>query len=162
MIVQRLVKQAFPEFRFQGFTGVPSCRVIVKETADSGVGLQYVFRFCKIGNGVQYDIVLRVQSWVLRIVFYSDGKEREVIHEALEQITHISRFAMLSDMGDVFRSNTPLEISVAHFISSCHIRKADGKIGFVGIHKPKFPAFSFGEFNVYSPFLQIGDERRGR
>ena len=118
MIVQRLVKQAFPEFRFQGFTGVPSCRVIVKETADSGVGLQYVFRFCKIGNGVQYDIVLRVQSWVLRIVFYSDGKEREVIHEALEQITHISRFAMLSDMGDVFRSNTPLEISVADFIQT--------------------------------------------
>lgn len=109
MIVQRLVKQAFSEFRFQGFTGVPSCRVIVKETADSGVGLQYVFRFCKIGNGVQYDIVLCVQSRVLRIVFYSDGKEREVIHEALEQITHISRFAMLSDMGDVFRSNTPLE-----------------------------------------------------
>ena len=75
MIVQRLVKQAFPEFRFQGFTGVPSCRVVVKETADSGVGLQYTFRFRKIGNGVQYDIVLCVQSWVLRIVSYSDGKE---------------------------------------------------------------------------------------
>ena len=54
------------------------------------------------------------------------------------------------------------EIEDAHFISSCHIRKADGKIGFVGIHKPKFHAFSFGEFDVYSPFLQIGDERRGR
>ena len=160
-IVQRLVKQAFPEFRFQGFTGVPSCRVIVKVTADSGVGRQYAFRFREVGNGVQYDIVLRCQSRILRIVLHSNGEEREVIHEALKQITHISRFALLSDMGDVFRGDTPLEISVAHFISSCHIRKADGEIGFVGIHKPNFPAFSFGEFDVYSPFLQIGDERRG-
>ena len=40
-----------------------------------GVGCQYAFRFRKIGNGVQYDIVLCVQSRVLRIVSYSDGKE---------------------------------------------------------------------------------------
>ena len=64
-----------PKLLFQLLASVPSCRVVVKETADLGVGLQYAFRFCKIGNGVQYDIVLCVQSRVLRIVFYSDGKE---------------------------------------------------------------------------------------
>ena len=74
-IVQRLIKQPFPELLFQLLAGVPSCRVVVKETADLGVGLQYAFRFCKIGNGVQYDIVLCVQSRVLRIVSHSDGKE---------------------------------------------------------------------------------------
>lgn len=136
MIVQRLVKQAFPEFRFQGFTGVTSCRVIVKETADSGVGHQHAFRFREVGNGVKYDIVLRGQSWVLRVVLHSNGKEREVIHEALKQIAHTSWLALLSDMGDVFRGDTPLEISVAHFISSCHIRKADGEIWLIGIFKP--------------------------
>lgn len=43
------------------------------------------------------------------VVACADGKEREVIHEALEQITHISRFALLSDMGDVFRATHPLK-----------------------------------------------------
>jgi len=66
---------AVPQLLFQLLASVPSCRVVVKETADLGVGLQYAFRFRKIGNGVQYDIVLCVQSRVLRIVFYSDGKE---------------------------------------------------------------------------------------
>ena len=74
-IVYGLVGKAFPEPCLQMLTGCPSCRIVVKETADSGVGLQYTFRFRKIGNGVQYDIVLCVQSWVLRIVSYSDGKE---------------------------------------------------------------------------------------
>ena len=55
-------------------------------------------------------------------------------------------------MGDVFRGDTSLEESVA-----------DGEIGFVGIHKPKLPAFSFGKSDVYSPFLQIGyKSRRGQ
>ena len=31
-----------------------------------------------------YDIILRCQSWILWIVLHSDGKEREVIHKALE------------------------------------------------------------------------------
>ena len=81
MIVQRLVKQAFPEFRFQGFTGFPSSLVVVKETADSGVGRQYAFHLCKIGNGVEYDIVLRGQSWILRIVLYSICMVREFFIE---------------------------------------------------------------------------------
>ncbi len=57
------------------FTGCPSCRVIVKETADFGIVSQYALRLCEIGNGVQYDIVLRGQSGALRIVLNTDGKE---------------------------------------------------------------------------------------
>ena len=117
-IVYRHILQAVAQHPFQVVVCVPSCRVIVKVAADSGVGRQYAFRFREIGNGVQYDIVLRCQSWILRIVLHSNGEEREVIHEALEQITHISRFALLSDMGDVFRGDTPLEISVAQLIQT--------------------------------------------
>ena len=61
-IVYRLVEQAFPEHCLQVLTGCPSCRVIVKETADFGIISQYALRLCEIGNGVQDDIVLRGQS----------------------------------------------------------------------------------------------------
>ena len=75
-IVYGLVGKAFSESCFQMFTGCPSCRVIVKETADSGVVSQYVLRLCEIGDRVQDDIVLRGQSWALRIVLHTDCKER--------------------------------------------------------------------------------------
>lgn len=75
-IVYGLVEQAFPKHRLQMFTGCPSCRVIVKETADSGVVCQYAHRLCEIGNGVQDDIVLRGQSGELQVVLNSDCKER--------------------------------------------------------------------------------------
>ena len=154
-IVQRLVKQPFTELCLQVLTSIPSCRIVVKETADSGIGSQQVFRFRKIGNGVQYDIVLRVQSGVLRIVLHSDGKKRQIVHEALEQITHSTWFSTLSDMGDVFRGSASLEITVAHLISSCHIREADGKVSLVTMREMQFLTFSFGEFGIYPPFLQV-------
>ena len=159
-VVYGLVEKAFTEPCLQTFTGCPFCRVIVEETADSGVVSQYALRLCEIGNGVQYDIVLRGQSGVLRIVPHTDGKKREIIHEALEKITDGSWLFLLSDMGDVLRGDTSLEVSITHFIPSCHIREADGEIGFVGILKPQFLTLPFGEFNVYPPFLQIGNERR--
>ena len=39
-IVQRLIKQPFPELLFQLLAGVLPCCVVVKETADLGVGFQ--------------------------------------------------------------------------------------------------------------------------
>ena len=56
------------------------------------------------------------------------------------------------------RQGTDQAVSYTHL--SCHIREADGEIGFVGILKPQFLTLPFGEFNVYPPFLQIGNERR--
>ena len=151
-----LVGKAFSESYSQMFTGCPSCRVIVKETVYSGVVCQYAHRLCEIGNGVQYDIVLRSQSGALRIVPHSDGKEREVIHEALEKITHTSWLSLLSDMCDVFRGKASLEIAVAHLIAPCHVREADGEIGFALVLKTEFPAYPFGEFGIYPTLLQIG------
>ena len=135
--------------------------VVVKETAYPRVLSQQLFRLADVGNGVKHHVILLGQSWVVGVVVCADGKEREVIHEALEKIAHTSWFSLLSDIGDVFRSYTTLVIAVAHLKPSCHVREADGEIGLVGIHKPKFLAFSFGKFYVYSSLLQIGDERMG-
>lgn len=159
-VVYGLVGKAFPELCLQMLTDCPSCRVIVKETADSGIGRQYPLRLCEIGNGVQYDIILRGQSWALRIVPHTDGKEREVIHEALKKIAHTAWLSTLSDMSDVLWSNTSLEISVAHFIAICHIREADGEVRFAFVLEMELPTFPFGEFGAYPSLLQIGQQRR--
>ena len=55
-------RKAFPEPCLQMLTGCPSCRIVVKETADLGIVSQYALRLCEIGNGVQDDIILRGQS----------------------------------------------------------------------------------------------------
>ena len=77
-IVNRHILQAVTQHPLQVGVCVPSCCVIVKETADSGIGCQYAFRFREVGNGVENDVILCIQSWVLRIVLYSDGQEREI------------------------------------------------------------------------------------
>lgn len=155
-VVCGLVGKAFPELRLQMLIGCLPCRVVVKETADFGIFSQYALRLCEIGNGVQYNIVLRVQSGALRIVPHTDGKEREVIHEALEKITGCRLFSTLSDMGDVLWSDTTFEISVAYLIATCHVREADGEVWSALVLKTEFPAFPLGEFGAYSSLLQIG------
>ena len=159
-VVYGLVEKAFTEPCLQTFTGCPFCRVIVEETADSGVVSQYALRLCEIGNGVQYDIVLRGQSGELRIVPHTDGKKREIIHEALEKITHTSRLSLLSDMGDVLWSDTTFEIAVAHLIAPYHIREADGEVPPVSMSEMQFLTFPLGEFRVYPTLLQKGQQRR--
>ena len=141
-------------------TGCPSCRVVVKETADSGIGSQYALCLCEIGNGVQYDIVLRGQLGALRIVPHTDGKEREVIHEALEKITHTSWLSLLSDMGDVLWRNTAFEVSVTHLIASCHVREADGEVWLTLIYVMQFSTFPLGKFGIYPSLIQVGQQHR--
>ena len=137
-------------------TGCPSCRVIVKETVDLGIVSQYAFRLCEIGNGVQDDIVLCGQSGVLRIAPHADGKEREIIHEALEKVTHTSWLSLLSDKGDVFWSDAAFEISFAYLIATCHVREADGEVSLAIMYVMQFLAFPIGEFGVYPSFIQVG------
>ena len=137
-------------------TGCPSCRVIVKETADLGIGRQYTLRLCEIGNGVQDDIVLRGQSGALRIVPCTESKEREVIHETLKKIAHTSWLSLLSNMGDVLWSDTAFEIAIAHLIASCHVREADGEVWFALVLEMEFPTFPLGKFGAYPSLLQVG------
>ena len=115
-------------------------------------------RLCEIGNGVQDDIILRGQSGALRIVPHTDGKEREVIHKALEEVARISLLALLSDMGNIFWSKTTFEVAVAEFIATGDIRKTDNEVGFSFILVSQLLTFSFGEFDVYSSSSQIVDK----
>ena len=89
-----------------------------------------MLRFREVGNGVQHHIILFVCAWLVGIVAYSDCKEREVIHKALEEIANSPLLALLSDMGNILWSEATFEVAVAEFIATCHIGKADGEVWF--------------------------------
>ena len=65
-------------------------------------------------------------------------------------------------MGDVFRRDTALEISVAYLIAARYVRKRNGEVPLAVVRKPCLPAFSFRqclEEVVFSAELQeIDDE----
>lgn len=65
-------------------------------------------------------------------------------------------------MGDVFRRDTALEISVAYLIAARYVRECNGEVPFAIVRKPCLPAFSFRqclEEVVFSAELQeIDDE----
>ena len=63
-------------------------------------------------------------------------------------------------MGEVLWCDTAFEISVAHLIAPCHIRKTDGEVWSALVFKTEFPTFPFGEFGIYPSLLQIGQQRR--
>ena len=63
-------------------------------------------------------------------------------------------------MGNLFRGNTAFKIAVADFIPTRHVGKGDGKVPFAVVGEVRFTAFSFRQYNVYSPFLQIGEQGR--
>ena len=58
-------------------------------------------------------------------------------------------------MGDFLRGNTALEITVANLIAARYVWKGNGEIPFAVVGEMSFAAFSFRQFRVYSPFLQI-------
>ena len=58
-------------------------------------------------------------------------------------------------MADVLRCDAAFEETVAHLISSRHIREADGEIGFAVMDEMQFPTFRYRQCSVYTPFLQI-------
>ena len=65
-------------------------------------------------------------------------------------------------MGDLLRGNTALEIAVADFISFRYVGKGDGEIPLAVVGEMSFSTFSFCQFRIYSPFLQIGEQGRRR
>jgi len=63
-------------------------------------------------------------------------------------------------MGDVFRGDAALEESVAHLVSSCHVRKPDGEIRLAVVDEVQFFAFRFRQFGTYATFLQVAEQCR--
>lgn len=65
-------------------------------------------------------------------------------------------------MGYFLRCDTPLEISVADFISARYVRKSDGEIPFAVVGKVCLTAFSFCQYVIYTSFLQVRELGRRR
>lgn len=65
-----------------------------------------------------------------------------------------------ADMADVFRCDTTLEKLVAHLVPSCHIREADGEIGFAVMDEVQFLTFRLCQCCVYPTLLQIAEQCR--
>ena len=65
-------------------------------------------------------------------------------------------------MGNLFRCDAAFKIAVADFISARHVGKGNGEIAFAMMGEMCFTAFFFRQCNVYSPFLQIGEQGRRR
>ena len=119
-----------------------------------------MLRFGEVGNRVQHHIVLLIGAWLFGVVVYSDCKEREVIHKALEEVTYSSLFALLSDMGNILWCKASFEVAVAEFIATRDIREADSEIWFAVILKSQLLTLSFGEFDVYTSSSQVVDKGR--
>lgn len=108
---------------------ISSCLVIVKQTMDALIPMQHIYGFGNIGNRIEDDVILPVKVGHGRAVPHPQCEEGKVVHHALEHEAFLSRLSLLPDMADVFRCDAPFEETVAHLISSCHIREADGEIG---------------------------------
>lgn len=127
---------------------------------DALIDRQPVNRLVEIGNRVQYDIVLPVQTRHLGALLRPYGQEREIVHKSLEHETGIIPSAFILDMGDVLWCDAALEVSVAYLVTASHVPKSDGKITLAVVLEVYLMAFSFRQFQVYSPALQIGEQDR--
>ena len=94
------------------------CLVIVKQTMDTPVPVQYIYGFRHIGGGVENDIILPVKVRHGRAVPHSQREEGEIVRHALEYQTFLPRFSRLPDVADVFRCNTTFEELVAQLIQT--------------------------------------------
>ena len=116
---------------------------------------QSVNRLVEIGNRVQYDIVLPVQTRHLGALLCPYGQKREIVHKSFEHETGVIPSAFMPDMGDVFRRDAAFEVSVAYLVTASHVPKTDGKITLAVVLEVYLITFSFRQFQVYSPALQI-------
>jgi len=127
---------------------------------DASVTLQPVHGFADIGNGVQYDTVLVRQVRAVWLIPLVDGKEREVVHEPLEQVANIVSSVFFLYMRYIFRGDTGFKEQIANLVTSCHVREADGEIGLAVVGEVQFPALVSGDCRIYSPFLQVPQQGR--
>ena len=129
---------------------------------DAFVATQRIESLAYIRYGVQYNVVLFVQLRIIRAALLSQCQKGEVVHESLEHITGIPCFPRLSDMGDFLWGDAALEITVTNLIAARYVWKGNGEIPLAVVGEVRFTAFSFRQFCVYSPFLQIGEQGRRR
>nr|AAL29902.1 unknown [Bacteroides fragilis] len=63
-------------------------------------------------------------------------------------------------MGDVFRGDAALKKGIANLVTSCHVRETDSKERSAVIGKVEFLTFSFCQFDIDTPSLQVTEQCR--
>ena len=76
----------------------------------------------------------------------------EIIHESLK---HITNAFVVPYRSNCFRSNTPLEIGIPKFITTCIILEANGKIPLAITFVMYFHAQTFGCNRINPPFQEV-------
>ncbi len=142
--------------------GFHACTVIVKKAVDALITSQRVERLGNIGDRVQHHVILSVEIGALRTAFKPQGKKGKVVHKSLKNVTRVPLLSRLPDMGYFFRCDTALEISVAYLIAARYVGKRNGEVPPAVVRKPCLPTFSFRQYRIDTPFLQIGEQGRGR
>ena len=127
--------------------------VVVEKAVDAFVIAQRIESLVHIRYGVQYDVVLPIQFWIIRAALLSQCQKGEVVHKSLEHITGIPCFSRLSDVGDFLWGDAALEIAVANLKSTQAIWKGDGKVPLAVVSETCFTTFSFCQFYVNSSTL---------
>lgn len=129
--------------------------VIVEQTVDAPIPVQYVYSFGYNRSGIENNVILPVKVGHGRAVLHLQGEELKIIHHTLEHEAFLSLFSRLSDMVDILRGDASFEETVTHFIASCHILEPDGEIGFTVVDEVPFLTFSLCRCGVYSTLLQV-------
>ena len=154
------VADASGEHPFQFPVRLSSRLVIVKQAVDAPVPVQHIYGFGNIGDGIEDDVILPVKVGYGRAVLHPQRKEGKIVRHALEYEAFLSWLSMLPDMADVLRGDTALKETVAHFISSRHVRETDGEIRLAVMDEVQFPTLWLCQSDVYTPFLQVAEQCR--
>ena len=132
----------------------PSSRlVIIKQAVDAPVPVQHIYGFGNIGNRIEDDIILPVKVGHGWAVLHPQREKGKIVRHAFEYEAFLSRLSLMPDMADIFRGDTALEETVAHFISSRHVRETDGEIRLSIMDEVQFSTFRLCQSDVYTPFL---------
>ena len=159
-IIVREVTHTVGVFQFDSPCRFISSLVIVKHTVDAFIRVQHVNGFRHVDSRIKNDIVLSVKVGHGRAVLHPEREERKIVHKPLEYQTLLSRLSLLPYMGDVFRGNAAFEKGIANLVTSCHVRETDSKERSAVIGKMEFLTFSFCQFDIDTPSLQITEQCR--
>ena len=159
-VIVREVTHTVGVFQFDSPCRFISCLVIVKHTVDAFIRVQHVNGFRHIDGRVEYDIILPVKVGHGRTVLHPEREERKIVHKTLEYQTLLSRLSLLPYMGDVFRGDAAFEKGIANLVTSCHVRETDSKERSAVIGKMEFLTFSFCQFDIDTPSLQVTEQCR--
>lgn len=159
LIVDRLVDGFVAIKTLDGLEGFLPGHIIVKETMDVGVWLQFLQALAKTDNGVEDDEVLFAINYDCLVLLLAERQVGQKIHEALEDADVRYHIAIMMDERDVLVEPASFIILVADFITVAVVAEADAEILFATQRIVYFPAHLLCNVKVYTAGPHIGQQR---